>query len=283
MSWSLPTWWITTGKRVVARNGPREDKKDMRRSSVFAKIAGAALALGVTATVSQAQTEDWDIYMTVDNQFAVYFGTPTATNFVAGAGNDWAVEYNFPAIGRLPTDYLYVATASDQNVAQGFIGTFNNVTTSATVNTGSAAWEVFPAGAYAATNPFWPSPWTASLMPTQTEVDTAIAYATANSLWVTPTGGTGYDNDPSTSTSPFTYPWGYYANIQQSAQWIWYESGNDSSGGTRPTPLDGFNHDEFLVFRIAGAAPEPATAGLMALGGLGLLRRRRSQIKPRLG
>ena len=38
--------------------------------------------------------------------------------------------------------------------------------------------------------------------------------------------------------------------------------------------LNGFNHDEFLVFRVAGAAPEPATLALLLMGAVALLKRR---------
>ncbi len=231
------------------------------------------IAVALATTNSSAQ-EEWDMNGTVDNEFDIYFGTPTTTNFVAGGGNDWTTEYFYQALGRLSTDYLYVATASDHNVLQGFIGTFTNTTTNATISTGNAAWEVFPAGAYAATNPFWPNPWPASQMPTQTQVDTAIAFAETNGLWVTPTGAPGYDNDLSTPIAPFTIEWGStYPNVQSTASWIWYDSGNDPGiPGFRPAPLNGFNHDEFLVFRIAGAAvPEPSTIVLAVLGLIGLL------------
>jgi hypothetical protein len=200
--------------------------------------------------------EDWDMYLTVDNQFAVYFGTPEATTGVSvGGGADWPTEFHFTAEDRQHTDYLYVATASDQFVAQGFIGTFTNLTLSKTTNTGDDVWEVFPAGAYAETNTYWPNPWPASVMPTQTEVDTAIAYAEANDLWVTPVGAAGYDNDPSTSISPYTSePWATaaYVNIPIDADWIWHQSETVFSGDM-PSPLEGYNHDEFLVFRVAGA------------------------------
>jgi len=201
--------------------------------------------------------EDWDIYITVDNQFDVYFGTPTATTgAVVGGGTDWPTEYHYTAIGRLPTDYLYVATASDQYVAQGFIGTFSNVTLGKTTNTGDDVWEVFPAGAHEETNPYWPSPWPTSLMPTQAQVDTAILFAQTHGLWVTPVGAPGYDNDPATPTAPYTYPWGSasYAHIPADADWIWHQSATVYSGA-RPSPLEGYNHDEFLVFRVAGAIP----------------------------
>jgi hypothetical protein len=116
-------------------------------------------------------------------------------------------------------------------------------------------------------------------MPTQTEVDTAIAYATANNLWVAPTTSPGYDNDPSTPIAPYTFIWPTsLPNVATSANWIWYDSGNHTyAGNFIPVPLRGFNHDEFLIFRVAGAVPEPATASMLALGGcVVLLRRRRS-------
>ncbi len=242
---------------------------------IIARLVGIVAAGAALAGLAAA--DDWEIYMTVDNQFDIYFGTPTVTNYAAGGGATWTSEDYFQALGRLPTDYLYVATASDHATAQGFLGTFTNTTTATTISTGDAAWEVFPAGAYAATNPYGAGAWPASLMPTQAEVDTAIAYAEANNLWVTPTSAPGYDNDLSTPITPYTWEWGWtFPNIQPSASWIWYDSGNDTSGGSfAPAPFKGFNHDEFLVFRIAGAAPEPASAGLLALGSIAVAGFRR--------
>jgi hypothetical protein len=56
--------------------------------------------------------------------------------------------------------------------------------------------------------------------------------------------------------------------------WIWHDSGRDPGFGY-PAPYGGFNHDEFLIFRIAGNVPEPASIGSLVLGGLMLLRLRR--------
>jgi hypothetical protein len=83
-------------------------------------------------------------------------------------------------------------------------------------------------------------------------VDTAIAFAQANDLWVTPVGGDGYDNDPTTPTDPYEFPWNAtYPNIPTSAKWIWYEK-DGAPDGNLPSPLYSYNHDEFLVFRVAG-------------------------------
>jgi len=48
-------------------------------------------------------------------------------------------------------------------------------------------------------------------------VDTAIAYATTNSLWVAPTSAQGYTNGAA--------PWGLRPSLSTAAQWIWFESG----------------------------------------------------------
>jgi hypothetical protein len=238
----------------------------------FAALFSVGLATPVLA-------DNWDMYLTVDNQFDVYFGTATTTTGnVVGSGNDWQQEYHFTANGQLPTDYLYVATASDHKSAQGFIGVFTNTTTNATVTTGDVAWEVFAAGAHAATNPYWPNAWPSLQMPTQAQVDTAIAYAETNGLWVNPVGAAGYDNDPATPIAPYGMEWGTtYPNMPRTAQWVWHDSGSGDPPHNLwwPRPLHGYNHDEFLVFRVVGAAPAPGTAALLGLAGLTCGRRRR--------
>ncbi len=203
-------------------------------------------------SLAKAQNHNWDVYATVDNLGTVYFGTSTQTvGAPVGVMNNWIQEFHFQT-SQPPNAYLYVATASDQSAAQGFVGIFTNTTLGSTALTGNPAWEVFPAGKYAIqlgiTNP-----WPPSTQPTQVQVDAAITYATANNLWVSPTTAPGYDLDPATPTSPYGYPWGYnhWPNIPNAAQWIWFESGL-VPGVTYPSPFQGGNHQEFLVFRIAG-------------------------------
>ncbi len=221
---------------------------------------------GAAATLAHA--DDWTINMTVDNQYDVYFGGPTSTALFVGGDTDWMTTETWTVTGASATDFLYVSTASDHSVAQGFLGEFTNTTQNITLDTGSGAWEVFPAGRWLKEiNASWPSVWPSSVMPTQSEVDQAIAFATANSLWQTPDTSPGYEN----SSSPL--PWGTRPGISGDAEWIWHDSGLQTSPSPYPAPFDGFNHNEFLVFRVPNV-PEPGTLlGLLAMAPLALLRR----------
>ncbi len=224
-------------------------------------LPAAALALS-----SAALADDWTIHITVDNQYDVYFGDATATDFHAGGDTNWTDTETWTALGRDPTDFLYVSTASDHAVAQGFLAEFINTTAGATIKTGDADWDVFPAGKYLSLiDGSWPNPWPPSLMPTQAQVDAAIAYATANNLWTDTTTAPGYNN----GASPL--PWGTRPGIAGDADWIWYDSGTGTSS-PYPAPFDGYNHDEFLIFRVPNV-PEPSCAVLLLAGLLAARRR----------
>ncbi|MDQ7012864.1 MAG: hypothetical protein Q9O74_03085 [Planctomycetota bacterium] len=222
----------------------------------------------VALAASTAAADIWSVNMTVDNEFDAYKGTVGATTGAAvGSGNDWTTTYNFSVSGMTASDYFYVATASDRATAQGFLGEFNNVTQSLQFNTGTSAWEVFPVGKYLQLiDASWPATWPASVMPTQGEVDQALAWAVSNpSVWIAPAEFTDWDNR---ATGNATI-WGTRPGIDNSAEWIW----NNARGTGNPL-FGGYNHDEFLIFRVAGV-PTPGTAGLLALAGLTAIRRRR--------
>lgn len=225
-----------------------------------------ALIAGASTT---ALADDWTINMTVDNQYDVYFGDSLTTSLVVGGDTDWTTTETWNVTGAGASDFLYVSTASDHAVAQGFLGEFTNTTQNVTIETGSPAWEVFPAGKYLQLiDATWPATWPASVMPTQSEVDAAISYATTNNLWIAPDTAPGYTN----AASPL--PWGTRSGISGTAEWIWHDSGNQAVGSPYPVPFDGFDHEEFLVFRVPNT-PEPATMSLFAVAGLIGLRRRR--------
>ncbi len=248
-----------------------------RNKHIALAVLGLCLALPL-----QASGDNWTMSITVDNQYDIYFGDQylTVPTFAGGDGT-WPTTETWNVTGVTPTDFLYVATASDHSVAQGFIGEFTNLTTSNTFVTSDNAgtpWEVFPAGNYLpALNALDPSipagVWPPAIQPTMSQVQTAVNYATVNNLWITPTSVPGYDNGSSPS------PWGTRSGISASAEWIWYDSGLDTTPTyPYPAPFSGFNHAEFLVFRVPGVAvPEPATGALSLCGvaALALVARRR--------
>jgi hypothetical protein len=198
------------------------------------------IAVSFLALAGAAQADQWRMSLTADNQFALYVGDAAQTNAYVGAANYWGFTYAFTFPGGPGTDVVYVVSASDRAGAQGLIGAFTNESVNRTILTG-ADWEVFPAGAYAATNPNWPSEWPANVMPTRAQVDAAIAYGTGNHLWVPAVTVPGYTNGVA--------PWGTRPDIPAAAAWIWHDSGRN---GPAPSPLIGsFNHDEFLIFRAS--------------------------------
>lgn len=227
------------------------------------RIRTAAVVCTAGLTASAALADNWLMHLTVDNQFDAYFGTSMATNFLAGSGNAWSTTYTFTANNRLPTDYLYIATSSDQSAAQGFIGDFTNITAGASIVTGTTVWQVFAAGAHQQTNPFWPNAWPAGQQPSQSQVDNAIAFATMNNLWQAP------DTAPAGAVNGVA-PWGFRNGIDPTARWIWHRK----AGGPVDPLHGGYNHDEFLIFRVVGIAPAPGALGLL-VPGIALIGRRR--------
>lgn len=226
----------------------------------------AAAALSILATHAGADT--WSVHMTVDNQFDAYSGTASAVSTLQGTGNNWSTVYPLTMSGMAASDYFYVVTASDYRGAQGFLGDFSNLTTGQTFNTGSQPWRVFPVGAYLQQiDSSWPSSWPANVMPSQTQVNQAMAFAAANpSVWIHPKKFPNWDNRVSGNITS----WGYRPGIDPAAKWIW----NSVTGGN---PFDyGYNHDEFLIFRVPGAqAPAPAGLSAVGLAALACARRRR--------
>lgn len=92
-----------------------------------------------------AQAIPFEVNMTVDNSFALFYGVGTAaTNFV-DSNFHWTTTatYNFD----LPDDhFLYVVTASDTSVAQGFLGEFENLNTGDIFFSSDPQWQVTATG-----------------------------------------------------------------------------------------------------------------------------------------
>lgn len=222
-------------------------------TSLGIRAALCAGALGLLAS-GAAQADAIKVSMTVDNSYALYTGDLTSATTFVGSDPNWpTVEtYNF----NLPSSaFLYVVTASDQAVAQGFLGQFENLTNNYKFYSQDPQWQVMATGLGSTGAPYTGS--AADLALLSQEIQDANGGGNASNGWTNFTAG------PANGSSP----WGNMAGIDPAAKWVWYAGGNCNS--INPTS-PGCNAGEWLVFRIAVAAtpvPEPAT---LVLAGLGL-------------
>ncbi len=226
------------------------------------RIPGIRALLPLALTLALAplgQSANVRVLMTVDNSYALFYGSSTAaTNFVA-SDFDWTSTetHNFTLPG---TQYLYIVTASDLSVAQGFLGQFENLDTGEKLYSQDPQWEVTATGLGAGA-PYSGS--AANLMLLTTEIGKANSNLNPSGGWVGLTAGPNNGGGP----------WGTRPGIDAAAKWVWYSSNGDLDPTT-----PGFDHDEWLIFRIqvgATAVPEPSSFALagVALACLALARK----------
>ncbi|MFZ4663824.1 MAG: SdrD B-like domain-containing protein [Caldilineaceae bacterium] len=195
-------------------------------------VAVLLLALGWATLSRQAYAQSVNItgQITADNNYEVCYGTAAAVTACIGNDNGWptAESYTFPPLNAT-TDYIYIATWSDDAVAQGLL--FQLQSGPNTLASGHPAVEVKATGQDL--DAFDPAPGPATI----------TSYLPG--AWLAPFVG-GANG---------MAPWGTITGIGSSARWIWHNSGNDPSAGAPLT--SGFNHDEFLIFRIPAKALVP--------------------------
>ncbi len=218
-------------------------------------------AIGALAANAAAQI-NFDVIITADNQYGLYTGDATsADTYVGGAFNTLAADIFMPESYNLTlpnNGYLYITAWSDAAVLQGLMARFDS--SLGTFYAGQSGWEVTATGITRANGA---SP--VALSDLTTEILNANAGTNASAGWVAPDFGPMNNNSS---------PWGATVGggMGPDANWTWYDSGADP----RPdAPYDGFNHDEYLIFRLPVNIPAPTTAGLFAVGALAGARRRR--------
>lgn len=180
-------------------------------------------------------------HFTCDNCYAVYIGnaagvtqkilpSDASNGIVNGSAGEIFEGENITFDADPTSDWFYLIAWSDDTSYQGLIGSF---TGGRVVNTGNPKWEVLPTKKNAGVGK--------ETHPSANEINNFIASAQPSD-WKKPHVG------PTNANTNQIYGGSTKVNnVPLDANWIWYNSGKDTS---KTAPFNGFNHDEFLIFRI---------------------------------
>lgn len=160
-----------------------------------ARMLAALLALPLAGFTLQARADLIKVSITVDNSYALYTGDYTGATTYVGTDANWPTVETY-AFDLPSSAFIYVVTASDKSVAQGFLAQFENLTTGYKFYSNDPQWQVVPTG-LGGTAPYSGTPGDLTLLSTQ------IQLANTNSTWSSFTAG-------GTNGSA---PWGYMPGI----------------------------------------------------------------------
>jgi len=238
----------------------------------------AVIVLGLTLRVQAAL--DITAIITADNHYAFFTGDEAglALSFIgrnevgvlgSSGGYNWSHAETF-TVQDTDDTYVYVATWSDDWIAQGFLGEFS--LGDAPLLTGDDGWEVYAVMEDLDT-------WDTE--PGEADAAAHIAAATAGNLWA----------DVFVGGNNGTIPWGRIPEIDAEAQWIWngaYFNFPDWVHWLFRGGFIGYNPVEYLIFRHQviqekreEPIPEPVASVVLLAGSMLVFRRRRLVCKAR--
>ncbi|MBS0192379.1 MAG: PEP-CTERM sorting domain-containing protein [Phycisphaerales bacterium] len=216
-----------------------------------------AIVAGMLAALSGMASADMlSFHITADNHYALYSSAAGVYSYHGGnelgsGGNPGAYNWSLPETYLINGgDRIFIAAWSDDSVAQGVLAQVMNLSTQQSLDSGSPAWMVYHTDVNRGDNDPHPS---------IEEIAGHVLNADTFSLWETPYVGEANG----------TQPWGTVPGIGDQARWMWLNTPGDDD------PLRGGSAaGEMLIFSMQ--VPTPSSLALAGLGGLCVMRRRRS-------
>jgi hypothetical protein len=174
-----------------------------------------------------------------DNSFAIYTGDVAGNALVLRGGGAYPHVTSIDITTGDPA--IYLVAWSDNQVHQGLL---HDLTLNGVPHwSDNPSWVVFATGHDL--NGDYPG-----VQPAAADLGGQIATANRNGLWQPITVG-----GPNDGSFPGSDSWQAVDPIPAAVHWAWFNSGRES--GTEAPFRPGFNHGEYLIFRLLADMPSP--------------------------